>query len=157
MCIACCEDGVKQMFLSWIYSVGRRRAVEEGAGRRAAWANQCFSFLDWPPFTGCWHACYIKKTPPTAAPDNLQHWRCWEGERHSSSPQLLFASLSRGADLCWRSVDLPAFLVMSFPSSIWAADFAVFLFFLSLFFFLVWMYHLSFCGDLLWLSFSAWN
>lgn len=31
------------------------------------------AFIDWPPFIGCRHACYIKETPPTAAPDNLQH------------------------------------------------------------------------------------
>lgn len=53
------------------------------------------TFTDWPPFTGCWHGCYIKEMPPTAAPDNLKHWHCWEkgGKRHSATCQLLFASL----------------------------------------------------------------
>lgn len=55
------------------------------------------TFTDWPPFTGCWHGCYIKDMPPTAAPDNLKHWHRWEGgKRHSGPPQLLFGSLAGG-------------------------------------------------------------
>lgn len=68
------------------YSVGRGRAVEVWAGRRAAWANCWCIFLGWPPFTSCWLVCYIKETPPTAAPDNLQHWHGGRGGTRRCSP-----------------------------------------------------------------------
>lgn len=67
------------MFLCWIYSASRGRAV---ADRRRGDAQLepigGVSFPDWPPFTGCWHQCYIKVTSLTAAPDKSQHWHSWE-------------------------------------------------------------------------------
>ena len=79
VCVTLCEDGVRQMCLCWIYSAGRGRAVEEG-GRGVVQPEPIadVTFKDWPPFTGCWHGCYIKEMPPTAAPDSLKHWHCWE-------------------------------------------------------------------------------
>lgn len=64
------------------------------------------TFTDWPPFTGCWHGCYIKEMPPTAAPDNLKHWHCWGkgGKRHSATCQLLFASLGARDISCAEAV-----------------------------------------------------
>lgn len=72
------------MCLCWIYSVWRRRAAR-GGGRGDLEPEPIvgIAFTDWPPFTGCWHACYIKETPPTAAPDNLQLWNRRGGKRHS--------------------------------------------------------------------------
>lgn len=43
-------------------------AAEEGESSEPITA---VSLIGWPPFTGCWHTCYIKETPPTAAPDKL--------------------------------------------------------------------------------------
>lgn len=57
------------------------------------------SFIDWPPFTGCWHTCYIKETPPTAAPDNLQHWHCWEGGKAPRSITVLCIAYVRDVAL----------------------------------------------------------
>lgn len=75
------------------------------------------SFTDWPPFTGCWHACYIKETPPTAAPDNLQHWHRPRGREKKALPsKLLFASLARETFPGWSCVEFSAFVL---PSSVW--------------------------------------
>lgn len=82
------------------FSFWRRRAVLKWWRRRDVQPEPiaAASFMDWPPFTGCWHACYIKETPPTAAPDNLQHW-----ERRKAAPVsvVICITLREGHFLSW--------------------------------------------------------
>lgn len=56
----------------------------EGRGNNQPEPIAADSSRDWPPFTGCWLACYIKETPPTAAPDNLVYPHGWgKGQRRT--------------------------------------------------------------------------
>lgn len=88
-------------------------AVEEGEPSEPIAA---VPLRGWPPFTGCWLACYIKETPPTAAPDKLD-----TSERGRQS-QEIFASPdktdtqppppSSPTPPCWSRAEFTAFIVL---------------------------------------------
>lgn len=115
------------------YSVGRGRAVEAWAGRFAAWANHWRTFTGWPPFTGCWLVCYNKETPPTAAPDNLQHWHRGRGGKRRCSPSCYLHHLQEGHFSAQSRVEFTTFVLsVSTSSNVWADTDSVHPFLLNL-------------------------
>lgn len=94
---------------AYFSSVGKAKAVEGGRGDVQPEPITGVSFMDWPPFTGCWHACYIKETPPTAAPDNFS-----TDTAGAPVPLVNFASLARGTFLSWSCVEIRAFILHAF-------------------------------------------
>lgn len=117
------------MCLCWLYApIGGRRFTR--VGRRDgvdAKPIGAASLPGWPPFTACWHPWYIKETPPTAAPDNFQHWRRhnqestaerWAAKRHPGPASYLHHFWEGRGTVHWGCVEFTAFLLpMSFLSS----------------------------------------
>lgn len=86
--ISLCKDSMRQTWLCWLHSLGRGRAV----GSEGGWQLEPITDVSWPPFTGFWHACYIKAMPPTAVPDNLQHWHCYSGGKKGAPAPLVICT-----------------------------------------------------------------